>query len=105
MKLLTLQQQPVENDGIPSAETMMLDEGGIDLKIDGETHLSASFEGLDPFELAFRVLPEDFAPDGALGIHIKHETALAQNHMGEDELEGSIWAFTQELAKRRGYAA
>lgn len=42
------------------ADEITIDEAGIDLRIDGETELGASFEGIYPYALALDVLPEDF---------------------------------------------
>jgi hypothetical protein len=85
-----------------SADTMILDEAGIELLIDGEMELGASFENLDSFQLAYAVLPEDFDSSG-LEQHMAYENAVAQTAYTEEELEASIWVFSQELAKRRGY--
>lgn len=51
----------VNTDGeLAYADTITIDEAGIDLSIDGEIELGASFEGIDPYALALDVLPEDF---------------------------------------------
>lgn len=82
-----------------SAETMLIDEGGVELLIDGEIELGGSFENLDNFELAYRVLPEHFELESTLF----YEQKVARE-ASEDELEQIIWIHSQELAKRRGYA-
>jgi hypothetical protein len=38
---------------------MDIDEGGIDLLLDGDQVIAASFEGLDIFEVMRHILPED----------------------------------------------
>lgn len=42
------------------ADGIIIDEGGIDLLVDGEPRLAVSFYGLDPYELMYAILPEDF---------------------------------------------
>lgn len=84
-----------------SAEEMIIDEGGIDLFIDGVVELGGSFENLDNFELAYRVLPEHFEHEDE--SHAVIEAGLLPT-FEDHHLETSIWVFSQELAKRRGYA-
>lgn len=84
-----------------SADTMIIDEAGIDLQIDGETELGASFENLDSFQLAYAVLPTDYEPN--LEGYLRAEEDMAYNHLSEEQLEDTIWAFSQALAKKRGY--
>lgn len=86
-----------------SAETMLIDEGGVELLIDGEIELGGSFEDLDNFELAYRVLPEDFElEDTPTGFVVSIERDIAKN-CTEYELEQIIWIQSQELAERRGW--
>lgn len=85
-----------------SAETMLIDEGGVELLIDGEIELGGSFESLDNFELAYRVLPEHFEHEDER--HADNERELAKKYMKDNDLETSIWIFSQELAERRGYS-
>lgn len=84
-----------------SAEEMLIDEGGIELLIDGEIELGGSFENLDNFELAYRILPEYYEHEDEVHAGMESDLLLTFN---DDHLESSIWIFSQELAKRRGYA-
>ena len=43
-----------------AADEMIVDEGGIDLKVDGDFICSASFKDVDPFQLMYAIIPEDF---------------------------------------------
>lgn len=86
-----------------SAEEMLIDEGGIELLIDGEIELGGSFENLDNFELAYRVLPEYFDLEEGPGFDVGVELYTAAL-FSEDELETVIWIHSRELAERRGYA-
>lgn len=101
MNNLTL--SPVIEDGQPiaSAEAMRLDEGGVDLLIDGETELSASFDGLDLFELAFRVLPEDFELEQSGTWSPDVERAWVDS-LDLEVLEQHIWISLQAYAAKKG---
>lgn len=87
---------------IEYAEEMRLDEGGFDLLVDDNIVISGSFENLDPFELAYRVLPEDpEIPASEVGAY-----KLVQKIFKEyptEQLETEIWLGLQELAQRGGY--
>lgn len=81
-----------------SAETMLLDEGGVELLIDGEIVTGGSFENLDNFELAYRVLPDDWEP---------HEEWDGENILPvstEELLENSIYRGLKLLAEYRGWS-
>lgn len=83
-----------------SAETMLLDEGGVELLIDGEIVTGGSFENLDNFELAYRVLPDDWE---------LHEEWDAYDEVllpitTEDLLENMIYRCLNELAELRGWS-
>ena len=81
-----------------SAETMMLDEGGVELLIDGEIVTGGSFENLDNFELAYRVLPDDWEA---------HEEWDGENILPistEDLLENNIYRCLYTLAQLRGWS-
>lgn len=84
-----------------SADEMLIDEAGIDLFIDGNLELGGSFENLDSFQIAYAVLPEDYEHESE--EHAKSERELT-TFMNNEDLETSIWVFSQELATRRGYA-
>ena len=85
------------------ADSILIDEGGVELFVGGELELGASFEGVDNFELAYRVLPEDFDTtlDGEFDLVGEGEISRTAT---EEELEAMIWIHSQELAERRGYA-
>lgn len=98
-----------ENDeaGAPYAESIVIDEGGIDLKIDGHTIIGASFEGLDSYRLAYEVLPETFIlpPDSpAEQFEEAIEILTNDSRISELDLEGSARLFLTALARRNGYA-
>lgn len=85
-----------------SADHMILDEAGIELLIDGEMELGASFENLDSFQLAYAVLPVDFElSDDAEGLLRQFSDNGGED--AEEALQIIIWTASQALAKRKGY--
>ena len=85
-----------------SADTMIIDESGIDLFIDGELELGGSFEALNPFQVSYAVLPEHFDFTG-----VEEDAAFEAEVAGacrKEQLEAFIWVYSQELARRNGYA-
>lgn len=94
------------------AESIVIDEGGVDLKIDGETIISASFDGIDPYRLAYEVLPESFGfPFPQKETEDQWHATLAElvKETGNDdfadvEIELLARLFLTALAERNGYA-
>lgn len=84
-----------------SAEEMIIDEAGLELLIDGNIELGGSFENLDPFQIAYAVLPEDFEHEDEAHANSESDLLIC---MEDHHLETTIWVFSQELATRRGYA-
>lgn len=62
MKFTNLYQDPESDSEAPYADTLVLDGGGMDVKYGGETVAHVSFEDIDPFEIAFHAMPEDWEP-------------------------------------------
>jgi hypothetical protein len=94
----------------PYAESFTIDEGGIDLKIDGDLIISAAFEGIDPFQLAYEVLPESFTfanpEDGDAWATLVEECAKqtgVPSDLTDEDLELTARAFLTALARRKGY--
>lgn len=97
---------------IQYAETMVIDEGGIDLQIDGTSVLSASFDNVDNYQLAYEVLPESFVFPEPRELNEKewHETldAMVQqtgvpSDLTDSDLEITARLFLTALARRKGY--
>lgn len=92
------------------AEEFIIDEGGIDLKMDDESVMSVSFDHVDNFQLAYEVLPEHFTisdPDdaeawGLLVEEVSKETGVPSDLTDED-IELAARAFLTALARRKGY--
>jgi hypothetical protein len=92
------------------ADVMVIDEGGVDLKLDGETIIGASFDGLYHFQLAYEVLPEYFSfsnAEDALNWEILVEECSKQtgvpSDLADEDLELAARAFLTALARRKGY--
>lgn len=62
MKLENLYQDPESDSDAPYADTLIIDAGGMDVKYGGETVAHVSFEDVDPFEIAFHAVPDDWEP-------------------------------------------
>lgn len=96
-----------ENDeaGAPYAESIVIDEGGIDLKIDGETIVGASFEGLDSYQLAYAVLPENFIVPSRNTFWLENVGKLVTetDKYSDTDLELGARAFLTALARRKGF--
>lgn len=89
---------------IEYAEEMVLDESGFDLLIDDNIVISGSFENLDPFELAYRVLPEDpDLPDYYKRPHQTEHMARLFEKIKTEDIQAEVFLFLQELARRGGY--
>lgn len=97
MKLDNLHQ---EHDAeAPYADTLVLDSGGMDVRYGGETVAHVSFEGLDPFEIAFHAVPDDWE---------RHEEwdELDNKYIQlsvEQHCENGIYAMLEELGRIKGW--
>jgi hypothetical protein len=92
------------------AETIVIDEGGVDLKIDGETIISASFDGVDHFQLAYEVLPESYTfsnpEDRESWDEMVTQCAVetgTPSDLTDEDIELAARAFLTALARRKGY--
>ena len=94
MKIDNLHQE--HDSEAPYADTLVLDAGGMDVMYGGEAVAHVSFEGLDPFEIAFHALPDDWEP---------HESKNGR-YFGITEvefLENETYALLAELGKVKGW--
>ena len=97
MKLDNLHQE--HDSEAPYADTLVLDAGGMDVRYGGETVAHVSFEGLDPFEIAFHAMPVDWE---------RHEEWDALNDTYnqlsvEQHCENGIYAMLEELGRIKGW--
>lgn len=83
MKIDNLHQE--HDADAPYADSLVLDAGGMNINLGGDPLAYVSFEGLDPFELAFHAMPGDWEP-----------------HEGMDG--GDLGLTLEEYAKNRVYA-
>lgn len=105
----------ITSDEYAMADTLVIDEGGIDLLQDGDSVLAASFEGLDPFQLMFDILPEDFRLpshltkegwEAALEETRKdaYEASRKEIDEGIEEMQNAIYAALWTLAIVKGWS-
>lgn len=102
--------QGTDVEEIQYADTFVIDEGGIDLQYAGESVLSASFDNVDNFQLAYEVLPESFIfpdPQDAKDWEEMVRQCAQQTGTASDltdvDLELVARAFLTALARRKGY--
>lgn len=84
-----------------AADTMIVDEGGIDLKVDGDFICSASFKDVDPFQLMYAIIPEDFELPGNL-TKAEWDSAIAGIR---DEVPGASRKELEEVIAQAELAA
>ena len=79
MKIDNLHQE--HDAAAPYADSLVLDAGGMNINLGGDPIAYVSFEGLDPFELAFHAMPDDWEPheewDG--GMFVATSDQVAEN--------------------------
>lgn len=96
MKIDNLHQ---EHDAeAPYADSLVLDAGGMNINLGGDPLAYVSFEGLDPFELAFHAMPSDWEPyeewDDKIGLlPVKPEQIV----------ENGIYRLLSTLGKLKGW--
>lgn len=61
----------------PYADRIVLDSGGMNIDLGGDPIAYVSFEGQDPFELAFHTMPDDWE---------RHEGPLSSTEFAENEI-------------------
>lgn len=98
--------QGSDTEEIDYADEFVIDEGGIDLKWDGKSVLSVSFDHVDNYQIAYEVLPETYtlSPDADPEQFEEALQILAERENVTDlDLEGSARLFLTALARRKGY--
>lgn len=98
--------QGTDVEEIQYADEFVIDEGGIDLKYAGESVLSASFDHVDNYQLAYEVLPESFtapAVDVEEYERMVERGAAVDGPMTDRDLELLARMALTTLARRKGY--
>lgn len=96
MKLENLYQDPQSE--APYADALVLDQGGMDLKYGGDTIAHVSFEGLDPFEIAFHAMPADWEP------HEEWDDKIGLLPVTPEQIvENGIYHLLSTLGKLKGW--
>lgn len=97
MKFTNLFQDPESDSPAPYADTFVLDGGGMDVKYGGETVAHVSFEDVDPFELAYHAMPDDWEP------HPEWDENSMFIATSEEILENGIYRLLKSLGDNRGW--
>jgi len=100
MKFTNLFQDPESDSPAPYADTIIVDEGGMDVKYGGETVAHVSFDDLDPFEIAFHAMPADWEPNPEWDDDEDNPTFIATE---EDLLENAAYRYLTILGEVRGW--
>lgn len=96
MKFEKLYQDPESDSEAPYADALVLDAGGMNVMHCGEDIAYISFEGLDPLEIAFHAIPEDWEPhEGLDGTKLGLTT--------EEMLENATVKALSLLGKEKGW--
>lgn len=99
MKFDKLFQDPFSDSEAPYADTIILDGGGMDVRYGGETVAHVSFQDVDPFEIAFHAMPEDWEAHEEWD-----EDALVLLPITRAEiLENNIYRCLTRLGEERGW--
>lgn len=98
MKFTNLFQDPESDSEAPYADTLVLDQGGMTVGYAGETVAHVSFEEIDPFELAFHALPDDWEP------YAEWSDDFGLLYVTDAELtENAVYRLLNELGRLKGW--
>lgn len=94
-----LYQDPESDSDAPYADTLVLDAGGMGVQYAGETVAHVSFEEIDPFELAFHALPEDWEPYPEWDAATQRFLPITEAEL----IENAAYSMLNALGKLRGW--
>jgi hypothetical protein len=97
VKFTNLFQDPLNDSEAPYADTLVLDAGGMDVKYAGETVAHVSFDEIDPFEIAFHAMPEDWEP------HEEWSDSGMFVATTEEVIENHLYKILSQLGQMRGW--
>lgn len=89
--------QDTESTEAPYADEFILDAGGIDVKLGGENIAHISFDNLDPFEIAYFAMPDDWEP------HPEFDEDSNFIATAEEILENGVYKLLNALGDLRGW--
>lgn len=87
-------QDPESDSDAPYADALVLDCGGMGVQYAGETIAHVSFEEVDPFELAFHAMPDDWEA---------YPETLNPPLTSEELCENAVYRHLNALGKLRGW--
>lgn len=99
MKLTNLYQDPESDSPAPYADTIIIDGGGIDAKYGGETLAHISFEDVDPFEIAFHAMPDDWEPHEEWDADEDWRPIATREQLAEN----AVYRMLKELGELKGW--
>jgi hypothetical protein len=103
VKFDNLYQDPNSDSDAPYADTLVLDAGGMDVKYGGETVAHVSFEDVDPFEIAFHAIPDDWEPHKEYEYNATDDTLELFDLTTAELLENTVNRTLIELGVARGW--
>lgn len=99
MKFENLFQDPLSDSEAPYSDTVILDAGGMDIRYGGETVAHVSFQDVDPFEIAFHAMPDDWEPHEEWDEDLQKTLPVTT----ADLLENNIYRCLTRLGEERGW--
>jgi len=97
MKFENLFQDPLSDSDAPYAESVVLDAGGLDARYGGETIAHVSFQDVDPFEIMYHAMPDDWEP------HKEYDGTNVLYVSPEEVVENSIHQMLNYLGTLKGW--
>lgn len=103
MKFENLFQDPESDSFAPYADTIIVDSGGIDAHYGGEAVAHISFEDVNPFELAFHSLPEDWEPHVEWTEDDDTDSGIKFVATTDQLLENQLYKMLNYLGRTKGW--
>jgi hypothetical protein len=103
VKIDNLYQDPESDSDAPYADTLIIDAGGLDVKYGGETVAHVSFEDVDPFEIAFHAVPDDWEPHREYEFNAKDDTLELFDLTRVQLAENAVNRALLELGEAQGW--
>lgn len=92
--------EDIGEEALNYADRVTIDSGGVDLHFFG-SNVSASFQDVDVFELAYGILKDDFTPLSEDVIDLSEEIA-SYDLISDDHLERQAITYLRALVLRSG---
>ncbi len=103
MKLENLYQDPESDSEAPYADKIVIDSGGIDAFYGGDAVAHISFEDVDPFELAYHALPDDWEPHTEWEMGHDTDSGIKFVATTPQLLENQLYKMLNYLGRSKGW--